>query len=189
MPVATCGLTWTQVRKLDEAGWLPDGFVFDLIDGHLMVRGSPSIRHQRTVMRLAIDVGSWADTHGGEALSGPTAVSLDEANTVQPDLVYVRPQDTDRVLSDRIVVPPGLVVEVSSPGTRGLDMIDKHDLYERMGIEEYWSVDLQDDRILVHRLAGDRYGDPVPFVAGQTLEPAALPGFSVAVDRILDAGR
>ncbi|MBA2317018.1 MAG: Uma2 family endonuclease [Euzebyales bacterium] len=67
-------------------------------------------------------------------------------------------------------------------------MIDKRDLYQRMGIAEYLLVDLQDHRILVHRLAGDRYSDPVPFVAGQTLEPVALPGFSITVDRILDAG-
>ena len=77
--------------------------------------------------------------------------------------------------------PPDLVVEVSSPSTRRLDLLRKERLYERFGVPEYWFVDLDADRIEAYRLADHRYGAPTVYEHDDVAAASVLDGFSVAV--------
>lgn len=54
-------------------------------------------------------------------------------------------------------MPPDLVVEVTSPGTRSLDLVEKREAYADMGVPEYWVVDLTEQRVVAHRLAAGGY--------------------------------
>ena len=87
--------------------------------------------------------------------------------------------------SDSFVLRPDLVVEVSSPSTRRLELTRKRELYERFGVPEYWFVDLDADRVEVYRLEGERFGPPVLFGMGDTLEPPPIGGFRLAVEDLL----
>jgi Uma2 family endonuclease len=80
---------------------------------------------------------------------------------------------------------PDVVVEISSPSTRRLELVRKRELYERFGVPEYWYVDLDADRIEVYRLAEGRYPVPALLIRGQRLESPLLPGFGVGVDEVL----
>lgn len=80
---------------------------------------------------------------------------------------------------------PDLVVEVSSPSTRRLDLLRKRRLYERFGVPEYWFVDLDADRVEVYALCGERYGSPDVIERGQTLRATVLDGFEAAVGGLL----
>ena len=87
-----------------------------------------------------------------------------------------------------VYVRPDLVVEISSPATRRRDLTLKRDLYERFGVTQYWFVDLEAERVEVHRLREGRYGSPDVLRATDTLRSVVLPGFSFDLSTILDAG-
>ena len=53
-----------------------------------------------------------------------------------------------------LIGAPELIVEIGSPSTRKRDETIKRRLYERFGVEEYWTVDPELDAIRVYRLAG-----------------------------------
>jgi Uma2 family endonuclease len=113
-------------------------------------------------------------------------VSLSERDLVIPDAVLCSAATLSRVGSALAVdVPPDLVVEVPSPSTRRYDLITKRAHYERIGVAEYWFVDLDADHAEVHRLVDGRYGPPALAGWGGELRPPHLPGLVVVVDDVL----
>ncbi|MDR7409917.1 MAG: Uma2 family endonuclease [Armatimonadota bacterium] len=70
---------------------------------------------------------------------------------------------------------PVLAVEVTSPSTRTVDLMEKAQDYARGGIPEYWVVDAQRDEVTVHRLRGGVY-EAAAVRAGR-LESESVRGF------------
>jgi Uma2 family endonuclease len=135
--------TPTRVRAADYFD-LPEYAQHDLIqliDGEVVVGMPPIILHQRIVMRIIALFLSVAEKQGGEVLSAPTEVYLDEHSVYEPDVLYLTPQSACNVEEKRLVGPPELVVEVLSPGTAKHDRQQKYRGYERSGVREYWIVD------------------------------------------------
>lgn len=183
-PTAT-GLTYDDLLAIPE-----DNVRRDLIDGELFVTPAPTRVHQRVVLELGSRLLAYAKKYGGEAHAAPLDIYLSHADVVEPDVLFVREEHMGRFEEGRFIGAPDLVVEVSSPSTRSRDRVRKRDLYERFGVQEYWFVDLEDDRVEVYRLEGGRYGAPLLLGHGQTLASSVLPGFAVAVDDLVGpAGR
>ena len=178
-PVAT-GLTVADLETLPER----EGVVYELVGGKLYVRGRAVLRHQRVAGRILRRFMEWTDVHGGEAYMEPGVV-LTEEDAVVPDVVLVAAPKAAALDPRHVDVAPDLVVEVSSPGTRDLDHAGKRALYERVGVPEYWFVDLDAERVEVYRLAGGGYGPPAIIDRGVELEPPHLPGLVVDVDDAL----
>jgi len=112
-------------------------------------------------------------------------VFFTDANVVEPDVLFVRADHIERVEEKFVRSAPDVVVEVSSPSTRRLELVRKLQLYERFGVPDYWYVDLQAERIEVYRLKGDRYGTPALLTRGERLSSPQLPGFEIDVDTVL----
>jgi Uma2 family endonuclease len=130
----------------------------------------------------------YARDHGGpgKVYVAPMDVYFAQSNVVEPDVLYLTGETAATLVDPRYVdVPPDLVVEVSSPGTRITDLTRKKELYARFGVREYWFVDLESDRIDVYRLEDGRYDRPSAFVRSDTLTSPVLPGLSLSVDEIL----
>jgi Uma2 family endonuclease len=89
---------------------------------------------------------------GGRAYIAPLDVTLADHSVVQPDVVYVAPENLG-IVSDFITGAPDLVVEVLSLGTARRDRVEKLGLYAQSGIREYWIVDpvTQQIEFLVNR--------------------------------------
>jgi Uma2 family endonuclease len=178
-PVAT-GLTYG-----DLLGFPEDGLRREIIDGELFVTAAPNLRHQRAVAVLSARFLAYVEEHGGEVFPAPTDVFFTDNTVVEPDVVVVRADHLDRLEERFVRSAPDVVVEVSSPTTRRLDLIRKRALYEREGVPEYWFVDLDADHIDVHRLREGRYGDPTSYGPGEDAVCETLPGFSISVDEVL----
>lgn len=58
-----------------------------------------------------------------------------------PDLLFVAKKNLHRLRKSYVAGPADLVVEVISPGSRGLDRGDKLFEYEQGGVREYWLLD------------------------------------------------
>jgi Uma2 family endonuclease len=174
------GLTYEDLQAFPE-----DNLRREIIDGELVVTAAPVPRHQRVVAKLVHRLLSYAEEHGGEVLPAPIDVYFSETNVVEPDVIFVRSDHLDRVEKRYIRSAPDLVIEVSSPSTRRLELIRKRELYERFAVPEYWFIDLDADRIEVYRLEGERFRPPILISRGQTLDTPQAPGLTLSVDDVL----
>jgi Uma2 family endonuclease len=118
----------------------------ELIHGELVTYGdelmspAPELNHQRIVVQLVAMLVNLALP--GDVFTAPTDVHLDDSTVVQPDVLWVSPDNTS-VADDgkRLRGAPDLVIEVLSPGTAQQDKTTKFKLYEQSGVREYWIVD------------------------------------------------
>jgi Uma2 family endonuclease len=78
-----------------------------------------------------------------------------------------------------------LIVEVAET-SRIFDREVKGALYAENSVREYWLVDLEADRIEIHRRPeGTAWRDVSAVGRGKTIAPEAFPDFEAAVDDIL----
>lgn len=84
--------------------------------------------------------------------------------------------------------PPDFVVEILSPKTRKLDLVNKTRVYSRLGVKELWIIDPEPGTIKIQRFE-ERADDPGKmFYPGDVLESSLLPGFSIEVLSIFVRG-
>lgn len=179
----------TQPQQLytydDLASFPDDNFRREIIDGELFVSPAPAPRHQEVADELCFQLRAWTKEHGGRANTAPLDVYFAESDVVEPDVLFLAAASMERIGRRYIDGPPDIVVEVSSPSTRRLELVRKRDLYDRHGVGEYWYVDLDADRIEVYRRVGERFGTPSLLVRGDVLTSPLLEGFGVDVDALL----
>lgn len=162
--------SWTRemVLALPE-----DGNRYELFDGELLVTPAPAPRHEFLVMSLLERLLDYLRVTGvGHVFTSPAALALGGHEVAQPD-IYVMPGPR-RPAPERWeeMGLPLLVVEVLSPSTARYDRQVKRRMFQRLGIAEYWIVDL--DARLVERW---RPVDSRPEVLAETLEwhPSGAP--------------
>ncbi len=174
-------------KYADLASFPDDNLRREIIDGELIVTAAPGTRHQRAVANLTAVLSTYRNSYGGEVFPAPTDIYLSEENVVEPDVIFVRADHLDRVEERYVKGPADLVIEISSPSTRRLELIRKRGLYERFGIPEYWYVDLEAERVEIYRLEQDGYGAPSLRYPGDELQTPLLPAFSIPVEEALGA--
>jgi len=173
------GLTYDDLADFPQ----DDHLRRELIDGELFVSPSPIVRHQQAVLAIAAELRASTRQQGGLALAAPMDVVFSRVTVVEPDVVFIGPGRVDELTEERFVdIVPDLLVEVSSPSTRRLDLIKKRGLYEREGVAEYWFVDLDADVVDVYRLdVRGSYGMPTTLDETATLTCLAAPSFELSV--------
>ena len=67
---------------------------------------------------------------------------------VQPDVFVVFNRDI--IKRKRIFGAPDLVIEVLSPSTRKKDTVKKLEKYCEAGVREYWTVNPDKERVIIH---------------------------------------
>lgn len=151
------------LRRQDLADFPDDGRRYELVHGALVVSPSPVLRHQRSVMRLAVSLVAVAPSDL-EVISSPYDWSPDDGDVFQPDIVVI-PRSTPGD-AKFVRAAPALAVEVLSPSTRLYDRNTKRAAYAEAGLEWLWLVDpdapsievygrVDDDLIVVASATGD----------------------------------
>jgi Uncharacterized protein conserved in cyanobacteria len=118
---------------------LPEGTPYQLIEGELIMSPAPGYSHQNTLGNLFIILRT--RLKNAQVILSPIDVYLDEENAYQPDIVVVLKDSKARVEEKGIFGAPDVVVEILSPSTAYYDLTEKKDVYERVGVKEYWIVD------------------------------------------------
>ena len=147
MHMATRTRPWTRV---DLARLPDDGNRYEVLDGELFVTPQAGVPHQYVATGLAVRLATYCERHALGVVVGPGSVPFGK-NELQPD-VQVVPVAPSHLPDRWEALPlPTLVVEVLSDSTGRRDRGKKRDAYLRLGIPEYWIVDIGAQAVTVVR--------------------------------------
>lgn len=141
--------TYLEFLQMD----LDEGFLYELLNGQIVHRSAPSLKHQEVLSELNDIVKKYTKENNlGKVYFAPVDVCLDDNNVPQPDLVFVSNKNKKITEGDYINGIPELVVEIISKGSVVRDRVTKKNIYERFGILEYWLIDLENQTIEVYNI-------------------------------------
>lgn len=137
---------------------------------------------------LAPSIDIWVLDHQlGDVVGAPIDMVLSPHRAVQPDVAYVS-KARRSIIEHAIMGAADLVAEIISPGGRHRDRIDKKDLYEQHGIQEYWLIDPEPGTVEVLFLDAGQYKLVMRCARGEVASSRLLPGFEVTVEKLFESG-
>jgi len=164
---------------------LLEGQQLELVNGELINKMGKNRRHVSSLALMYL----WL-THAfpGRNVNSDTSIDVapedNPTSEPQPDLIVLRGPTTDYTTNPR---PSDLylVIEISDSSLH-FDLTIKAGLYARAGIIEYWVVDTNARRIIVHRDPQDGvYRSVVVYGADEKLSPLAAPGAELCVGEVI----
>lgn len=121
---------------------LPEGTLCQLINNKLIMSPAPNIRHQEVVGEIYLAISLLLRKNSlGKVLIAPTEVRFSNQNILQPDILFIKNENVDKIKEKRLEGAPDLVIEILSHSTSQLDYEEKKFIYERFGVSEYFIVD------------------------------------------------
>ena len=167
----------------------PDDERWELIDGELIMAPSPTGRHQLVAGKLYRLVADFVERAGlGCVLIAPLDVVLSDVNVVQPDMMFISNARAHILTEANVQGAPDLVVEVLSPSTAIRDWRTKLDLYAEYGVQEYWVVDPDGERVWVMAREDGALGEVGHYGRADTLVSPTLPGFTAELSQVFQQG-
>lgn len=169
---------WTWDRYLREA---PEMRFCEYVEGELIMPSPVDWRHQQLVGFLTWLLKTFClNRRLGEVGNGPAVIKVAPEHGREPDIFVLPPEEAAKAHGMPIEAIPSLIVEVSSPSTRTMDLVEKAEDYARFGVREYWVVDAARHEVHAHTLAGGAYRRRT--LTGGKLESAAVAGFWIRVE-------
>jgi Uma2 family endonuclease len=130
-------------------------YIRELLDGEIILSSSPKPIHQITCGKTYRFLAGIVPN--GMVIFAPMDVQLGEHDVVQPDLFWASTNGTCVELDNRFQGAPDLVIEVLSPSTAKRDKGYKFQLYQRVGVKEYWLMNPDLQLIEIWALQDGRY--------------------------------
>ena len=161
---------------------------WELIDGMPYLMTSPLPSHQQILLALASAFHAFFQNRPCTPYIAPLDLTFeaseDTKKVVQPDL-FVMCGEYGR--EKRIVGVPTLIVEILSPSTAKHDLIRKLNLYQKVGVKEYWIVDPEEQTINVylHDGMGFRLMES-EYKAGDRLCATVFPELEIEVREVFE---
>ena len=129
---------------------------YEVLDGKIFYMSPrPAIDHNRVINNISTIFSVFLKGKKCVPFCDGVDVFLTEKDTVIPDFMVVCNRDIIKV--DGIYGVPNLIVEVLSPSTAKNDRGYKKDLYERVGVSEYWIVDTSNHSVEIYLLQDGKY--------------------------------
>ena len=138
---------------IDDYYAIPDEYRTELIDGVIYDMAAPTVIHQIVIAVIGNKLFNYVEKKKGKCIVLPAAVDVqldcDDRTMVQPDILVVCKKE--KMKKRNVYGAPDFVVEVLSPSTRKKDIYIKKEKYQKAGVREYWMVDTEKERVIVHR--------------------------------------
>lgn len=134
----------TPKTLMDVYEKLPEGTLAELIENQLYMSPAPSFNHHRITKSISKQLDRIIeDVDIGTVIYAPFDVQLDQtSNAVQPDIFVILKTNSNQVNEEgKFIGVPDLIVETLSKSNQSHDLIVKKNLYEKVGVKEYWVVD------------------------------------------------
>lgn len=170
--------------KFDERIELIKGKIFKMSP-------APSSFHQEIAVEITRVFANYLKGKFCKVYSAPFDVRLikkslineDVTTVVQPDICVIC--DRSKIDKAGCIGAPDIVVEIISPGNNKTELLNKFEIYEENGVQEYWIVSPQDKTFLRYTLNQDG-----TYVASKLLPSDAevttpiLPGFVLKLEDV-----
>lgn len=128
---------------------------------------APRRRHQRISGEIYREIANYLNGKPCEVYNAPFDVRLPLAKddsdikidtVVQPDIVVVC--DQTKLDDAGCIGAPDLIIEIISESTANRDLKIKFNLYEQVGVKEYWIIFPDENVIQIFKLVNGEYGKP-----------------------------
>lgn len=120
-------------------------FIYELIDGVIMMSPRPAVKHQRVMGHLYIQLA--LALHGKNCEPFIEIDLVLDGNHLIPDILIDCNNLSDNAQHSE--KPPLIAIEIVSPSSASRDYIIKRRKYEFLGIKEYWIVSPEEKCITV----------------------------------------
>jgi Uma2 family endonuclease len=168
-------LTVEEYKNLPETG--PR---YQLIEGDLYMAPAPNRFHQDISRNLQGALDRYLERHPiGILYNAPFDVYLTNTDVFQPDLLVVLNPNRSILTDAGAEGPPDLVVEILSPKTRQLDLVNKKRVYARLGVKELWIIDPEPGTVAVYRFEQSQVDAVEVLFPSDTITTPLLHGFSI----------
>ena len=158
---------------------------YELLDGELILVGSPNRDHQDVVMELGFQMRAFVKENDlGWVYVAPFDVLFTDTDVAQPDILFISREREHILTPANVQGAPDLIVEILSPSSSTRDWRAKRELYADHGVREYWIVD-PTNRIVSILLPQDGMLEiEQTHTEDETATSTVLEGFSVSLDTI-----
>jgi Uma2 family endonuclease len=140
-------LTIADYHQMIETGIIHEGERIELISGQIFNMAAKGIRHTvctcNLFKQLLVLVGGLSDVQSQDP------ITLANNSEPEPDIVIARLREDNYVNSHPAPTDIILIIEVAD-STLNFDRNTKLPLYAAAGINEYWIVNLVDDRLEIY---------------------------------------
>jgi Uma2 family endonuclease len=178
----TYKFTVEEYHKLAEIGLFGEDDRVELLNGEIVVMHAIGKRHAQAVTNLNMDFAEQARRRFMVSPQNP--VWLDEMSEPEPDIVLV-PWRRKAGASHPQPADVFLIIEVADSSLH-YDRRDKMRAYARVGIREFWILNLEENVVEIFRSPqGDSYAETFRAGAGESLSPLAFPDVVIAIDEIV----
>jgi Uma2 family endonuclease len=169
---------WTvcEIEELISLGWA-EGERYELIDGELIDKRMGKLEpHAVAVLFMhewLVSIFGFRRVRKEDPIR--VAAEDNERNGPEPDLAVLR--EPIQHLEMRRPQPRDLVLTVEVAATTlSMDLSSKAELYARAGIPDYWVLDVDQRRMIVHRdPSGGKYTSVVVYQEYENVAPLAAP--------------
>lgn len=127
----------------------------EILDGKIYLMSSPSINHYQISLNIVFAFQSRLKGKPCRPFGDGVDVYLTDRDRVIPDAMVVCNKDIIKM--NGIHGVPDLIAEILSPSTAKNDRGYKKDLYETVGVKEYWIVDPNSYSIETYLLTDGKY--------------------------------
>lgn len=177
------GLTFEEFVDL-----IPDGQKADLIDGVIYMASPDNTEAADLNGWLGLLIYGFVEAQDlGKVYQSRVAYRIGPNRGPEPDLGFVPKEQEHTRRYGYIDGPPALAIEIVSPDSVERDYVDKRQIYEEAGVQEYWIVDPNANRVtfLVLHKGKFRKVSPVKHIFRSTV----LPGLWIDVRWLLSDKR
>lgn len=144
---------------LEDYYKIPEERRVELIDGVIYDMAAPNYIHQMISGEIFNHIANYVRQNKGKCIPGyaPLDVRLDcdDRTMVQPDVLVVC--DRDKLRGGVVYGAPDFVAEIFSKSTRKKDMYLKLQKYADAGVREYWMIDPERQKVIVHDLEREAF--------------------------------
>jgi Uma2 family endonuclease len=165
--------------------WADEDVHAEWKDGEVIVQMPPKNPHQLLSDFLNRIIGLFVAIFDlGLLRAAPFEVRLWEGGPArEPDLLFLAKEHLDRLIPERIIGAPDLIIEIVSDDSVHRDRVDKLDDYETASVREYWVIDNRprQKRAWFYQLDATGRYHSVPIGADGVYRSVVLPGFWLRV--------
>ncbi|MDX2190354.1 MAG: Uma2 family endonuclease [Bacteroidota bacterium] len=164
----------------------------ELIKGYIKkMSPAPSNTHQKVIGNLHLEIGKFLKKKKCQIRIAPFDVRLtrtvndkESFTVVQPDIcVICNPEILDERGCNGV---PDLIIEILSLSSKKHDLVTKYQLYQEVGVHEYWVAYPNEKMIEVFLLENNKYTLKGKFFEDDKLSVYTLPGLTIDLSEVFE---